>query len=41
MKSFTAERMLLEPRLSREQRQQEWANMRKTMASIEEGLRRL
>jgi methyl-accepting chemotaxis protein len=39
MKSSTAERMLLDPRLGREQRQQEWANMQNTMALIEEGLR--
>jgi Methyl-accepting chemotaxis protein (MCP) signalling domain/Four helix bundle sensory module for signal transduction len=38
-KSATAEHMLLNPRLTREQRQQEWANMNNAMSVIEEGLR--
>jgi methyl-accepting chemotaxis protein len=39
MKSSTVERMLLDPRLSREQRRQEWANMQNTMAAMAEASR--
>ena len=39
LRSSTAERMLMNPRLSKEQRQQEWTNMHNGLAAIEDTFR--